>query len=196
MTTATRVRGQVCTVCGVVGTKASRVQVVAGLAAHKACRPKRECTRPGCAAAQHASGLCSSHYGKEYYASDPAAQRERVRQWALRNPGKVAARNGRRDKSALAAASRAWYRANRLQALASAHNARALRAGVAGTVTAEQLLGRLSYFGHRCYLCGSEPNGFDHVKPLSAGGLNLAANLRPVCGPCNSHKGQSWKDNA
>lgn len=194
MTTAVRTRGQVCNICGEAGTKSRRVQVVDGTAAHKTCRPKRSCTKPRCTADEHASGLCTSHYNKQYYAARPEAHRERARQWAQLNPDKVTARNRARDKAAQAAASRAWYQANRMRALAAAHNKRAAQLGATGTVTAEQLLARLTYYGHRCYLCGGSPNGFDHVKPLSAGGLNLAANLRPVCGPCNSHKGQSWKD--
>lgn len=196
MTTATRVRGQICGVCGHAGTKDRRVQVVDGSAAHKTCRLKRACTKPRCTADEHSSGLCRSHYNKAHYAAAPEAHRERARQWWRSNPEKAAAKNAARDNAAMAAAARSWYRANRLRALAAAHNARAHGAGVTGTVTAEQLLARLTYYGHRCYLCNGTPNGFDHVKPLSAGGPNLAANLRPVCGPCNSHKGQSWKDAA
>lgn len=193
MTTAIRIRGQICRVCGQAGTKDRRVMVVDGTAAHKACRPKRPCTKPRCTEDEHSSGLCRSHYNKQYYAADPEAQRERARHWAQLNPDKVAARNQARDKTAQAAASRAWYQANRLRALAKAHNTRAARLGAPGTVTAEQLLARLTYYGHCCYLCGATPNGFDHVKPLAAGGPHLASNLRPVCGSCNSRKGTSWK---
>jgi 5-methylcytosine-specific restriction endonuclease McrA len=192
--TAIRIRGQVCAVCGVVGTKERKVRVVDGVAAHATCRTKRTCTRPRCTATEHAKGLCTSHYNKAYYAADPEHHRERARSWGQRNPERVKARNAGRDKSAEAARYRAWYQANRLHALATAHNARAAREGVSGTVTAEQLLARLTYYGHRCYLCGSAPNGFDHVKPLAAGGPNIPANLRPVCGPCNSRKGATWKD--
>ncbi|MFF5589688.1 HNH endonuclease [Streptomyces hygroscopicus] len=194
MTTATRARGQLCQICGMVGTKQRRVQVVDGLAAHKACHPKRSCTKPRCPADEHASGLCRSHYNKAHYAAAPEHHRERARRWWVNNPVKAAAKNAARDKGAMAAASRAWYQANRLQALAAAHNARAHAAGASGTVTAGQLLARLTYYGHRCYLCGATPNGFDHVKPLSAGGPHIPANLRPVCGSCNSRKGDTWKD--
>ncbi|MEV5942727.1 HNH endonuclease [Streptomyces sp. NPDC051994] len=193
MTTATRLRGQLCEVCGTRGTKTHRVQVVDGVAAHKACRPQRQCSKPQCIADEHACGLCSSHYNKRYYAADPEYHRSRARQWARQNPQFVKARNAAKDKAVSAARSRAWYRANRLRALATAHNVRAARAGATGTVTAKQLLARLSYYGHRCYLCGTTPNGFDHVKPLAAGGPHLASNLRPVCGSCNSRKGTSWK---
>lgn len=196
MTTTVRSRGQVCHVCGETGTKPRRVQVVDGVAAHKSCRAKRVCIKPSCIANEHSSGLCRPHYNKAHYAAAPEAHRERARQWSKNNPEKVAAKNAARDRAAMAAASRAWYQANRLRALAAQHNARAARLGVHGAVTAEQLLARLTYYGHQCYLCGGTPNGFDHVKPLSAGGPNLASNLRPVCGPCNSHKGQSWKDAA
>lgn len=193
MSAALRVRGQVCQVCGKTGSKTIRVQVVDGVPAHKACRPKRQCTKRGCTADERTSGLCSPHYNKRYYTANSEAGRERARQWWAQNLEKGIARNQARDKAAMAAASRAWYQANRLRALATAHNTRAARMDVTGTVTAEQLLARLAYYGHRCYLCAGTPNGFDHVKPLSVGGLNLAANLRPVYGPCNSRKGITWK---
>ena len=196
MTATTRVRGQICQVCGMAGTKDRRVQTVDGLAAHKECRPKRSCARPRCTQDEHASGLCRSHYNQSYYAANTEAHRERARRWWQSNPTKAAARNAARDKLAMAAAARAWYQANRLRALASQHNARAARLGATGVVTAEQLLARLTYYGHRCYLCGATPNGFDHVKPLTAGGPNIPASLRPVCGPCNSRKGTTWKDAA
>ncbi|MFF7142327.1 HNH endonuclease [Streptomyces nodosus] len=194
MTATTRVRGQICQVCGQVGTKQCRVTVVDNLAAHKACRPKRQCTKPRCTTDEHAAGLCRSHYNKAHYAAKPEHHRERARQWAQQNPERVKTRNQERDRADSAARYRAWYQANRLHALATAHNARAERVGAAGTVTAEQLLGRLTYYGHRCYLCGDTPNGFDHVKPLAAGGPHIPANLRPCCGSCNSRKGDTWKD--
>ena len=59
--------------------------------------------------------------------------------------------------------------------------------------TAEQLAGRLDYFGRKCYLklegCTGEYQHLDHVIPLSRGGLHALPNLRPACQSCNLRKG-------
>ena len=43
-----------------------------------------------------------------------------------------------------------------------------------------------------CWMCGAEATEIDHVKPLSAGGSNWPANLRPACHPCNRAKSNHW----
>lgn len=64
----------------------------------------------------------------------------------------------------------------------------------AGSCTAEQLSARIAYYGGRCYVCHGAATEIDHVKPLAAGGCRWPANLRPICKPCNSRKGASWRD--
>lgn len=59
-----------------------------------------------------------------------------------------------------------------------------------GSFTLTQLESKLEYYGYKCYLCGSEYEQVDHVIPVSRGGSNLPANLRPICRSCNS-----WKNN-
>lgn len=65
-----------------------------------------------------------------------------------------------------------------------------------GDYTEGQWQARLDLFGHRCYLCGcdwdalsSKQKHVEHVIPLSRGGTDWPANLRPACGYCNSSKG-------
>lgn len=41
-------------------------------------------------------------------------------------------------------------------------------------------------------MCGDAATQTDHVKPLARGGLNVPANLRPICGPCNRAKSDAW----
>lgn len=154
------------------------------------------CTVDGCEQNVFCKGLCRSHDNKARYAADPERHRARSRAWHAANPGKAATRRARRDRQRMRETSRRWYAEHRLRAIATQANRRARMAGVVGLVTAEQLLARLTYYGHRCYLCAGVPTGFDHVKPLSASGPNFASNLRPVCGSCNSTKGQTWKASA
>lgn len=43
--------------------------------------------------------------------------------------------------------------------------------------------------GGTCQACGSSDNPtLDHIKPFSKGGSHTAANLRVLCGPCNSSR--------
>lgn len=160
--------------------------------ADRASRPT--CSADDCDRPAFCKGLCRSHDNKARYDADPERHRARARAWHAANPDKAAARRARRDAQQMRDNARRWYADNRLHAIATQANRRALLAGVVGLVTAEQLLARLTYYGDRCYLCAGVPNGFDHVKPLSAGGPNFASNLRPVCGSCNSRKGSTWKD--
>lgn len=64
-----------------------------------------------------------------------------------------------------------------------------LRSEGAGSILPGQILGRFAMFGWKCWICGSPAEAVDHIFPLSKGGLNVAANIRPCCRPCNSRKG-------
>ncbi|WP_202376256.1 HNH endonuclease [Mycobacterium intracellulare] len=60
---------------------------------------------------------------------------------------------------------------------------------------AKQWEEKLSYWGNRCWMCRAplEDNYHrDHVKPLSKGGIDCLANLRPACPSCNTAKGARW----
>jgi 5-methylcytosine-specific restriction endonuclease McrA len=43
--------------------------------------------------------------------------------------------------------------------------------------------------GLPCWYCGRRADTVDHVQPVSRGGTNAAANLRPACRSCNSRRG-------
>jgi 5-methylcytosine-specific restriction endonuclease McrA len=58
--------------------------------------------------------------------------------------------------------------------------------------THDQLLQKLAFWGHRCWICGGEAGTIDHVKPLNKGGPHILANLRPACKSCNSSKCDTW----
>jgi 5-methylcytosine-specific restriction endonuclease McrA len=51
---------------------------------------------------------------------------------------------------------------------------------------------RSALFGNQCWICRTVATARDHVKPISKGGPNLLANVRPICGPCNSAKHDLW----
>jgi 5-methylcytosine-specific restriction endonuclease McrA len=58
-----------------------------------------------------------------------------------------------------------------------------------GCVTAEALMEIWNASSGLCVYCGSGGEHFDHVSPLSKGGLHCAENLVLACAPCNLRKG-------
>lgn len=60
------------------------------------------------------------------------------------------------------------------------------RPGLPGHCTQTQLQARIDFFGGLCWVCGVPYEAIDHVKPAKDGGADWPANLRPICGPCNS----------
>lgn len=76
--------------------------------------------------------------------------------------------------------------------LARAYRARK-RSAVTIPFTSEQLAQRVTYYGDRCWLCGTpEWTDIDHVKPLAKGGPHMLSNLRPACASCNGAKSDKW----
>lgn len=96
--------------------------------------------------------------------------------------------NCRKCHSAIAIASRTpeVVRASRRRSEATR---RARIAGVAGRVTAADLLALAVILGEDCLKCGSaDQPTMDHVVPLAKGGLHFPTNLQPLCRPCNERK--------
>lgn len=69
---------------------------------------------------------------------------------------------------------------------------RARKRGATGRATTEEIRARIEYYGHKCWMCGAPWTCIDHVKPLSLGGSNWPANLRPACRSCNARKHNRW----
>ncbi|MFW6202563.1 MAG: HNH endonuclease [Gemmatimonadota bacterium] len=84
---------------------------------------------------------------------------------------------------------RRWREENPEKARAKVRRRRALRANAEGECTPEQLQARIEYYGGRCYVCSGPYEEIDHVIPLSEGGSEWPANLRPICRHCNASKG-------
>jgi len=66
---------------------------------------------------------------------------------------------------------------------------RTREAGNKGDASAEQIAARIEYYGGLCYLCGRPYEHIDHVIPVTRGGSNWPANLRPICAEHNRTKG-------
>ena len=119
-------------------------------------------------------------YNTRYRAENPEKVKAARAKWCAKNPEKV---------KATAAKYRARNR-ERFRAYQSCRRSREV--GAEGIATAEQIIARWEVYGNTCYICGSPAEATDHVKPLTAGGSNWPANLRPICHHCNSVKGATW----
>ncbi len=98
------------------------------------------------------------------------ARRERARRWWV----------NRTPKSRAATKSQ-WNRR------------RARIKGAEGSYSNKEWIDLVDACGHRCAHCGrQEPEiklTVDHIIPISKGGTNYISNIQPLCGPCNSSKG-------
>lgn len=88
---------------------------------------------------------------------------------------------------------REWSRANPEKARIRLHRRRARMSEVLHVpYTAAQVAQRFSMFLNKCWMCGGEATTIDHVKPISRGGADILANLRPACSRDNSAKRDRW----
>lgn len=114
---------------------------------------------------------CRTKYNKSYYAANAEDRKRYSREWAAANPDRVERK-----------------RANHATTLENADPF--------AVTTYAKVWERFAYFGWRCWLCGDpvsvETVTREHVKPLTAGGLHVPANIRPACQSCNSSKNNQW----
>jgi 5-methylcytosine-specific restriction endonuclease McrA len=95
-------------------------------------------------------------------------------------------------KDRMRSALRAWRKANPERVVILYMHRRAREKEAPGTTTVEQLQSRIAFYGERCWICGEPFQAIDHVIPLTKGGTNWPANLRPICKQCNSKKQAQW----
>ncbi len=57
-----------------------------------------------------------------------------------------------------------------------------------GFASLEAIAARIAYYGGACAYCGGAVESMDHVIPVSRGGTDWPANLRPCCRRCNNSK--------
>jgi len=82
-----------------------------------------------------------------------------------------------------------WKQQNWSKVIAIASARRARKAGASGTSTEEQIAQRIGLYGGMCAYCGAKPHEhLDHAIPLSRGGSQWPANIRPSCATCNLSK--------
>jgi hypothetical protein len=111
---------------------------------------------------------------------DKAPQlRAKSREWAAKNPEKVAAQAKR------------FREANRVQLQVRQRARRAAELNNAGSVgvSVRDWLRLCERYRYRCAYCGSRGDlQMDHVIPLSRGGRHAIGNILPACRSCNGSK--------
>jgi 5-methylcytosine-specific restriction endonuclease McrA len=142
---------------------------------------------------------------EERAALKPIRQRHNFERWAERHRERLdyerAVRRDARLTPAETAAKRKIYHVQqrrewaernperqRQHAKAASVAYQARRRGAPGIASTDQVTARWAYYGDRCWMCREPATQTDHVIPLSRGGSNWPANLRPACGPCNREK--------
>jgi 5-methylcytosine-specific restriction endonuclease McrA len=131
----------------------------------------------------------SAWNGQDYNKQQRArAKRAKAREVAANRPPRIT-----KSAEEIRAYRSEWKRINRLRATATEERRRVAKRN-APTVdfTHEELKARFSMWAMTCWMCGRPATAMDHVKPISAGGSHMLANLRPACSRCNSSKGGRW----
>lgn len=148
-----------------------------------------DANRPRWSAQCKAWKVANAGYVKDlnhaYYTANKKRHRELGKAWAAKNPEKCKASRQRQ----YAARPEKWRADNFIR--------RARKQNAPGKVTPAQIKARIEFYGGCCAYCSKPYEHLDHVIPLSRGGSNLPANIRPTCAKCNLSKGakrlREWK---
>jgi 5-methylcytosine-specific restriction endonuclease McrA len=125
----------------------------------------------------------SKAYHKEHYKRNRNQYAIKARLWGIAN------RARRREIG------KKWRKSNRLYGRVKHHEYRSRKIGNGGAFTANEWIDLCRECGNRCLACGSEVKlTADHIIPVSKGGSNDITNIQPLCGPCNSSKGNKTID--
>jgi len=134
-----------------------------------------------------------------YYQKHREALKAKVRAYNKTNAAKISERNRLRrqdpDYVKVANERSRKYRANPANHKVLAHRTMqyySRKYEAKGFSTKAQLQARWDYYGGRCWICTDEAKEMDHVIPLSKGGTNWPANLKPICRSCNARKSNTW----
>jgi len=136
---------------------------------------------------------------------DPATRRAYTKAYALRHPERLreqqrasakkrqesGTRNEWRKKNRehILAQQREWRKVNE-RGLEHVNRRRARKKNAEGSHTYEEWLTVKEAHDNKCASCHKEvPLTRDHIIPLTKGGSDWISNIQPLCGPCNSSKG-------
>ena len=127
---------------------------------------------------------CSRASSLEWQRLNPEKALERLRRFHRNNPDKDS-EYGRR-----------WRKNNRRTAAARQSRHRTKKSAAGGSHTAAEWYALVNHYGNKCLCCGRADAKLtaDHVVPVSKGGTSNIDNIQPLCGACNSSKGDKGTD--
>ena len=134
----------------------------------------------------------SKEYAKSNYSKNIEKGRADRRAYYAKNKDKMNARvrrNYHADPEGRLTVIQKWKEANPVLVYSYNYKRRCIAAEAGGTATTEAIQARIAFFGGMCAYCCVRPfEHIDHVIPISEGGSNWPANLRPACASCNLSK--------
>lgn len=138
---------------------------------------------------------------KRYYQTDTGkVVRQRYRQSEKGTVTRQHYQQSDAGKVVQRAASRRYRRSDggKVANRAATRRRRARRVGCAGSHAQEEFLALCKEYGFRCLRCDEvfplEELTEDHIIPIGPGVSDYIDNIQPLCGPCNSWKGQRTID--
>lgn len=118
-----------------------------------------------------------------YYAAQPERVKNSSKKWRDKNREQVNS------------VSREYAKQNREKYKIHCVSRRTKKAQAGGYFTPEEWFTLCFACGFKCLCCGQvKPLTADHVIPVSKGGPSWLWNIQPLCGPCNSKKGNKVID--
>ena len=88
-----------------------------------------------------------------------------------------------------------WKRENPEKVSVIFHKRRTAKTKAGGAYTSEQWTALCDKYDNHCLCCGKKKKlTADHIVPVSKGGTSDIRNIQPLCGPCNSSKGNKSTD--
>jgi len=160
------------------------------------------------------NSAAKNEYQRRYRKENPAAEKERSRRWRQGNPAEAKEyklryrqehsaaikeynrRYYEENSAAMNESGRRWRQTNPESVASSKHRYRTRKTSAGGSYTAAEWKALVEHYRGKCLCCGRDDVKLtaDHVVPVTKGGTSNIDNIQPLCGSCNSRKGDKATD--
>lgn len=142
---------------------------------------------------------CKRQYDRKWEHKNPDKALAARDRWRQANPDKVL-ESAKRWKGAnpikAKDTNRRYQQSNPDKFSAHKNLRRTRKTGAGGSYTAAEWTTLCNHYGNRCLCCNRKGVKLtaDHIKPVARGGTSNIDNIQPLCGACNSSKGDKHID--